>query len=42
MPFRKRREILQGFLDRPAIYNTPHFHDALEARARNNLHRVTA
>ncbi|KRA54132.1 N-methyl-D-aspartate receptor NMDAR2C subunit [Pseudoxanthomonas sp. Root65] len=39
---RKRREILKGFLDRPAIYCTPHFHDALEARARNNLHRVTA
>lgn len=39
---RKRREILKGFLDRPAIYSTPHFHDALEARARNNLHRVTA
>lgn len=38
----KRREILKGFLDRPAIYSTPHFHDALEARARNNLHRVTA
>ena len=31
---RKRREILQGFLDRPAIYSTPYFHDALEARAR--------
>ncbi len=39
---RKRREILKGFLDRPAIYSTPYFHDALEARARDNLHRVTA
>lgn len=38
---RKRREILKGFLDRPAIYSTPHFHDALEARARDNLRRVT-
>ncbi|MEL1263445.1 N-methyl-D-aspartate receptor NMDAR2C subunit [Pseudoxanthomonas putridarboris] len=39
---RKRREILKGFLDRPAIYSTPHFHDALERRARANLARVTA
>lgn len=38
---RKRREILKGFLDRPAIYSTPHLHDALEARARDNLRRVT-
>ncbi len=38
---RKRREILKGFLDRPVIYSTPHFHDALEARARDNLRRVT-
>jgi len=38
---RKRREILKGFLDRPAIYSTPHFHGALEARARDNLRRVT-
>lgn len=38
---RKRREILKGFLDRPTIYSTPHFHDALEARARDNLRRVT-
>ena len=38
---RKRREILTGFLDRPAIYSTPHFHDRLEARARDNLRRVT-
>ena len=39
---RKRREILQGFLARPAIYSTTHFHDLLEARARENLQRVTA
>ena len=38
---RKRREILKGFLDRSAIYSTPHFHDMLEARARDNLRRVT-
>ncbi len=39
---RKRREILRGFLERPAIYSTPHFHEALEARARENLRRVTS
>ncbi len=39
---RKRREILKGFLDRPAIYGTPHFHDALERRARENLARALA
>lgn len=39
---RKRREILKGFLDRPAIYSTPDFHAALEARARDNLRRVTS
>ena len=38
---RKRREILKGFLDRPAIYSTPYFHDRLEAGARDNLRRVT-
>ena len=38
---RKRREILKGFLDRPAIYSTPHFHASLEAKARDNLQRVT-
>ena len=38
---RKRREILKGFLDRPAIYSTPYFHAALEAGARDNLRRVT-
>lgn len=39
---RKRREILKGFLDRSAIYGTPHFHDALERRARENLARALA
>lgn len=39
---RKRREILKGFLDRPAIYSTPDFHAALEARARDNLRSVTS
>ena len=38
----KRREILQGFLDRPVIYSTAHFRDALEARARENLRRSIA
>ncbi|MBD9470777.1 N-methyl-D-aspartate receptor NMDAR2C subunit [Pseudoxanthomonas sp. PXM01] len=39
---RKRKEILLGFMERPAIYSTPHFHAALEARARDNLRRVTS
>jgi predicted metal-dependent HD superfamily phosphohydrolase len=34
-----RRAILQGFLGRPHIYGTPHFREALEARARENLRR---
>lgn len=37
---RKRREILQGFLDRPAIYSTARVHARLEARARDNLRRA--
>jgi predicted metal-dependent HD superfamily phosphohydrolase len=37
---RKRRQILQGFLDRPRLYSTTHFHDALEAAARRNLQQV--
>lgn len=37
---RKRREILRGFLQRPRIYSTARFHDALEVRARDNLQRV--
>ena len=39
---RRRREILQGFLDRPAIYSTPVLHDELEARGRDNLQRAVA
>lgn len=38
----KRREILQGFLDRPVIYSTAHFRETLEARARENLCRAIA
>ena len=34
---RKRRAILQGFLDRPSIYSTTHFREVLEQRARANL-----
>jgi predicted metal-dependent HD superfamily phosphohydrolase len=33
----KRREVLQGFLDRPVIYSTPHFRARLEQPARANL-----
>jgi predicted metal-dependent HD superfamily phosphohydrolase len=36
--FKKRRAgILQGFLDRPAIYNTELFREKYEAQARTNL-----
>ena len=41
MPAR-RREILQRFLDREAIYATPRMHALLEARARENLRRSIA
>jgi predicted metal-dependent HD superfamily phosphohydrolase len=34
---RRRRALLQAFLDRPFIYCTAHFRSALEARARFNL-----
>lgn len=34
---RKRRAILQAFLDRPRLFSTPHFHQALEEAARRNL-----
>lgn len=37
---RKRRAVLRAFLDRTAIYSTPHFHTALEPQARNNLQRA--
>jgi predicted metal-dependent HD superfamily phosphohydrolase len=33
----KRREVLQGFLDRPVIYNTHHFQARHEQQARANL-----
>lgn len=33
----KRREVLAGFLARPAIYGTGRFRDHLEGRARENL-----
>ena len=35
----KRAEVLRGMLNRQRIYNTPRFHDALEAIARENLRR---
>lgn len=34
---RKRRSILQSFLQRPEIYSTPRLHQELETRARVNL-----
>jgi predicted metal-dependent HD superfamily phosphohydrolase len=34
---RKRVEILQSFLERPAIYLTDHFHALFERQARENL-----
>jgi predicted metal-dependent HD superfamily phosphohydrolase len=38
--FRQRRaRVLASFLERPAIYSTPHFARALEQRARVNLAR---
>ena len=33
----KRKQVLQSFLQRDAIYATPHFHQLLEAQARRNL-----
>jgi predicted metal-dependent HD superfamily phosphohydrolase len=39
---RKRGEILGAFLARPAIYSTPYFQAALEARARDNLRLAIA
>jgi predicted metal-dependent HD superfamily phosphohydrolase len=38
----KRRAILASILARPHIYNTAHFHAALEQRARQNLVRAIA
>ena len=37
---RKRRAILRSFLERPRIFSTPHFHQALEEIARANLRRA--
>lgn len=37
---RKRKAILQTFLQRPRIYSTPHFFAALEQAARRNLKRA--
>lgn len=39
---RRRRQILQGFLDRPRIYRTEAFRRRYEARARRNLARSIA
>jgi predicted metal-dependent HD superfamily phosphohydrolase len=38
----KRGAILRGFLQRPRIYGSAFFHDALEASARRNLERTLA
>lgn len=35
----KRKQVLQGFLQRDAIYGTPHMHQLLEAQARRNLEK---
>lgn len=37
-----RKRVLRGFLERPRLYTTPRFHDALETRARENLQRALA
>ena len=37
-----RRRVLQGFLDRDAIYGTQHFRAACEAAARSNLDEALA
>lgn len=39
---RKRRAVLQSFLDRPHIYSTAHFHALHEAVARTNLQAAVA
>lgn len=39
---RKRREILQGFLSRPAIYSNAFFAERLESAARRNLAQAVA
>jgi predicted metal-dependent HD superfamily phosphohydrolase len=35
----KRRAVLEGFLQRPHIFNTEAYADALEAQARSSLRR---
>ncbi|MES3000076.1 MAG: N-methyl-D-aspartate receptor NMDAR2C subunit [Pseudomonadota bacterium] len=35
-----RRRVLTGFLGRPRLYSTEHFHSQLETRARSNLQRA--
>ena len=37
----KRKQVLQGFLQRPQIYATTHFQQALEMQARTNLRKTT-
>ncbi|SRR5258706_7991542 len=39
---KKRREILQSFLDRPSIYEKALFKEKFEAKARKNLRRAIA
>jgi len=39
---KKRKEILQSFLDSTQIYNRPYFSDMLEAQAKENLSRTIA
>ena len=38
----KRKQVLQGFLQREHIYSTPHFAQKLEQQARENLLKATA
>ena len=37
----KRKQVLQSFLQRPQIYSTAHFQQALEIQARSNLRKAT-
>ena len=37
----KRKQVLQSFLQRPQIYSTVHFQQALELQARSNLRKAT-
>lgn len=38
----KRKQVLQGFLQRESIYSTAHFQQRLEQQARNNLRQTLA